>query len=293
MGGGPSSDPDVSEGAKGGAPQGCSGSEGLMIRILAASAAISVIAVLMSMVGRGGGNFYVPLLIAAGASMHEAATTAQLILMATAAAAAVVFQRYKAVDWKLALVIDPPTDAMAFVGGICAHRFTSSSLKLVFAFLLVMASFLMLRPVRERERELKNRFGYWHRSFGGYRYVINLWLVLPITAATGFVAGMVGISGGSFKIPLMVLAGGVPMRIAVGTSSVMVAVTALTGFLGHTLAGDLNLRWALPTAASAVVGGLIGGRISVKVDPKRLKHIFAYTTLLAAVFMTLNAFLSK
>ena len=83
------------------------------------------------------------------------------------------------------------------------------------------------------------------------------------------------------------------MRIAIGASSAMVAVTALTGFLGHTLAGDLNFSWAFPAASLAVVGRLIGGRASIKTNPKRLKHIFAYTTLAAAVFMVLNAFLSK
>jgi hypothetical protein len=224
--------------------------------------------------------------------MHEAATSAQLILLATALAATLVFQKHRTVDWKLALIIDPPTDVMAFVGGLCAHRFAGSSLKFVFAGLLVGASFFMLRPVTERNECYRKRFGFWQRSFGEHRYMVNLWLILPITAATGLVAGMVGISGGSFKIPLMVLACGVPMRIAVGTSSVMVAVTALTGFAGHTLAGDLNLSWALPVTLIAVVGGFIGGKVSIKTALERLKHVFAYTTLAAAVFMALNAILS-
>lgn len=263
-----------------------------MIRIIVASITILVIAVLMTMIGRGGGNFYVPLLVAVGAPMHEAATSAQLILMTGALAATLVFHKHKTVDWKLVLVIDPPTDIMAFFGGLLAHRFAGPSLKFVFAGLLILASFFMLSPVKERNKGTKRRFGFWNRSFGEYHYTVNLWLILPITATVGFVAGMVGISGGSFKIPLMVLACGVPMRIAVGASSAMVAVTALTGFFGHTLAGDLNLSWALPTAFLAVVGGLIGGRISIKTEPKRLKHIFAYTTLAAAIFMGLNAFLS-
>ena len=118
-------------------------------------------------------------------------------------------------------------------------------------------------------------------------------MAIPITAATGLVAGMVGISGGSFKIPLMVLACGVPMRIAIGTSSAMVAATALMGFIGHSAAGDLNVSWVLPAAAVAVVGGLVGGALSLKTDPTRLKKLFAYTTLLAAVFMVWNAVFSR
>ncbi len=96
---------------------------------------------------------------------------------------------------------------------------------------------------------------------------------------------MVGISGGSFKIPLLVLACGVPMRIAVGTSSAMVAATALTGFLGHTMGVDLDLSLVLPLGLAALVGGLLGSRFSLETDPRRLKQIFAYTTLAAAILI--------
>jgi len=253
--------------------------------------AVFAIAVLMAMTGRGGGNFYVPVMVAAGMSMSHAATTAQLILFCTAIAALLVFQRSGSVDWKLALVIDPPTDVMALVGGYCAHVFHGNLLKLVFAALLVLAGFFMLYPAKEKVLEYGGRPGFWRRRFGEHEYVVNLWLAIPITACTGFVAGMVGISGGSFKIPLMVLACGVPMRIAVGTSSAMVAATALMGFIGHTAGGDFNARFALPFAVLAVVGGLLGGKFSLKTKQKSLKKIFAYTTLFAAVFMFVNVLL--
>ncbi|MCD6335453.1 MAG: sulfite exporter TauE/SafE family protein [Candidatus Latescibacteria bacterium] len=263
-----------------------------MIRIVLAAVVILGIAVVMAMTGRGGGNFYVPVLAATGVPMHQAATTGQFILAATAIAALLVFQKHKTVDWKLALVIDPPTDVMAFIGGYYAHIFSGLTLKFIFAGLLVLSSFFMLRPIKERIGGNGKRFGFWRRQYGNYEYAVNLWLAIPITAATGLVSGMVGVSGGSFKIPLMVLACGVPMRIAVGTSSAMVAATALMGFFGHTIRGDFNPVGAIPLAVVAVLGGLLGGKFSIKTKPERLKRIFAYTTLAAAGFMVLNALLS-
>jgi len=260
-----------------------------MLKVIIVSVFIFFIAIIMAMTGRGGGNFYVPVLIVTGLAMHEAATVAQFILFCTAVAALLVFQKKKIVDWKLALVIDPPTDVMAFVGGYYAHLFSGNVLKFIFAFLLVVAGFLMLYPVKERPQDNQKRFGFWHRQFGDSSYVVNLWVAIPITALTGLVAGMIGISGGSFKIPLMILACGVPMRIAIGTSSAMVAVTALMGFLGHTAGGDFNPYWAIPLMIVAVLGGLIGGMLSLKTRPDNLKRIFAYTTLVAAVFMLVNA----
>ena len=263
-----------------------------MFRLIILMLVIMVISVIMAMTGRGGGNFYVPTLIACGSPMHQAATTGQCILFATAVAASLVFHKRRTIDWKLALVIDPPTDVMALLGGYYAHLLPGYFLKFVFAGFLVLAAFLMLRPVKEHRIPAQSRFGYWRRQFGEYEYVVNLWLALPITAVTGLVAGMVGISGGSFKVPLMVLACGVPMRVAIGTSSAMVAATALMGLIGHAAAGDFNATQAIPLSAVAVVGGIAGGVFSLKTKPKNLKSIFAYTTAVAALFMIVNAWLS-
>ena len=254
---------------------------------------VLVISALMSMTGRGGGNFYVPVLVACGLPMLQAATSAQCILLCTAVAAALVFQKCRLVDWKLALVIDPPTDVMALLGGYYAHVVPGGVLKFVFAGLLVLSGFFMLRPVKVRASGDVNRLGFWHRKFGEHEYEVNLWLALPITAGTGLVAGMIGISGGSFKVPLMVLGCGVPMRVAVGTSSAMVAATALMGLLGHMAAGDFNASWAIPMSVTAVMGGLLGGFFSLRTKTKNLKSIFASTTLGAALFMGINAWLSS
>lgn len=250
---------------------------------------ILVISLLMSMTGRGGGNFYVPVLVACGLPMLQAATSAQCILLCTAVAAALVFQKSRAIDWKLAMVIDPPTDVMALLGGYYAHVLPGGFLKFFFAGLLVLSGFFMLRLARNRRYSSKNQLGLWHRKFGEQEYTVNLWLALPITAATGLVAGMVGISGGSFKVPLMVLGCGVPMRVAIGTSSAMVAATALMGLIGHLAAGDFNASWAIPMSITAVTGGLLGGVFSLKTKQTNLKKIFAYTTLGAALFMVINA----
>jgi len=257
------------------------------------AAVVFVLAVLMTMTGRGGGNFYVLVLVLAGQAIHQAATTGQLILMLSAVTGMLIFHKHKLVDWKLALVIDPPTDVMAFVGGYFSAHVSGITLKFLLAGLLVLAGFLMLLKVKNRPIAEGKRFGYWHRRYGNEEYVVNLWIAIPITAAVGLAAGAVGISGGSFKVPLMVLLCGVPMRIAVGTSSAMVAVTALMGFTGHAISGHFDPWWAIPVACAAVVGGMIGGKLAIKTNPQKLKVIFAFTTLAAAIVMAVNALLSR
>lgn len=154
--------------------------------------------------------------------------------------------------------------------------------------MLVVISIFMFIPVKEKKIIKDGKFGYWHRHFNGYDYTVNLWLTLPITAAVGFFAGAVGISGGAFKIPLMVMLCGIPMEIAIGTSSAMVAVTALMGFSGHMINGSFNPSYALPLIVVAVVGGFIGSRFALRSKPKHLKAIFAGTNLLAGVLMIVS-----
>lgn len=254
-------------------------------------AIILTIAITMSMVGKGGGNFYVLAIVLSGVGMHQAATTSQFIMMATAFTSMIVFHNHKRIDWKLALLIDPPTDIMAFVGGYLAGNMDATSLKLLFALLLIVISIFMLIPVKEKAISKRKKFGYWNRTFNGYEYTVNLWLTLPITAAVGFFAGAVGISGGAFKIPLMVMLCGIPMEIAVGTSSAMVAITALMGLSGHVLNGGFNPQYALPLAIVAVVGGLLGSHFALKSKPKNLKKIFATTNLIASLVMIANILL--
>ena len=253
-------------------------------------AAILIISITMAMVGKGGGNFYVIAIVLSGVSMHQAASSSQAIMLATSLAAMLVFMKSKKIDWKLALIIDPATDVMAFVGGYFSSRITGTSLKTVFAICLILVSIFMLIKVKEKHISGTKRFGYWHREFGGYKYTVNLWIALPITALVGLFAGAVGISGGAFKIPLMVMLCGIPIEIAIGTSSAMVAVTALMGLLGHSLNGNFDINFAIPLVILALIGGLIGGKLALRNKPKNLKVIFALTNLIAAIVMLINIF---
>jgi uncharacterized membrane protein YfcA len=258
------------------------------MNVLVVSLIIFLVAVLMTVTGRGGGNFYVLILVLSGQAMHQAATTGQFILLLTAITGMLIFHKHGWIDWKLALVIDPPTDIMALVGGYFSSYVSGSSLKLILAGLLLLSGIFMMLKVKEKPLSQIKKNGYWHRRYENQEYVVNLWLAIPITAAVGLVAGAVGISGGSFKIPLMVLLCGVPMRIAIGTSSAMVAATALMGFVGHAAGGHSDISTAVPIAFAAVLGGIIGSKFALKSKPEKLKKIFAYTTLAAGIIMVAN-----
>jgi uncharacterized membrane protein YfcA len=249
---------------------------------------IFLIAALMTMTGRGGGNFYVLAVALSGYGMHEAATTGQFILIVSSLAATILFGRQKVTDWRLVLLIGSMTLVSAFFGGFFSGAFNDRWLKIIFALFITIASVLMLKPVK-KEAGMKNRFTLVVNS-GAESYYINLLLVVPVVVVTGFISGMVGISGGSFLVPLMILAIRVPMHIAVGTSTTLVMVTASAGFLGHLSQGHFDYQLALPLAVAGLLGGVLGARMTSKIPPKKLKLLFATTSFIAALIMVVTAF---
>ena len=250
---------------------------------------IFFLSVVMVMSGRGGGNFYVIALVLSGVPIHTASTTSQFILLSSAVSGALIFGKARTLSWPLVFFFGGLNSLMAFVGGFEAHRFSGLALKIVLSVVLGIAGVSMLFPEKEAPKPATSRFGYWNIVEGETRYVINLWLAVPLTLATGLFSGMVGISGGSFLIPLMVVGCGVPMRTAVGTATAMLGATAFTGFAGHALHGGFDPALAIPCGVVAIVGGLLGGKIALQTKPKKLKTISGILTMIAAMIMMGNA----
>jgi len=255
-----------------------------MTKTIVLTAIFLVVSLFFSMLGMGGGMFYVPVLLFAKLPMHDASATSLALILATSLSALFVFLKNKTVDWKLAAVIDPPTDIMAFVGGYFSGYLADSVLKAILVGVLILAGFFMVRRGSPMTACVSRKGWWcWDRNFNGHNYRVNLVLTLPITAAIGMLSGMLGITGGVIKLPLMVLICGVPMEIAIATSTVMVAVTALFGLAGHAAVGHFDLSMIAPLAVAAFVGGQIGSRISIRSDKAKLKRIFGFLLLAIAV----------
>ncbi len=249
-----------------------------------------LVSILLSMVGLGGGAFYVPLLLALGYGFQGASTTSLFLIMVTGFAAFLQFRKAKLVDLQLALVMETFTDIGAFVGGFTAIHFQENYLKIVFGLLLFVAAFFILRMQRKKNKtvKLKTGFGYWQREFAGKTYSIFIPAIIPITFAIGYLSGLLGVAGGLLKIPIMILWFGIPAKIAVATSSLMVSFTGLLGFGGHWIHSSVDWWTVIGLGAVVFVGGQIGSRFSVKLPEKKVKLLLAIVFVLLAIWMFLK-----
>jgi uncharacterized membrane protein YfcA len=100
--------------------------------------------------------------------------------------------------------------------------------------------------------------------------------------AVGVVMGLVGAGGGFLLVPALVLLGALPMPAAVGTSLVVIAMQSFAGLAGHLAGTPIDWRLAGLVAAAAVVGGLVGRRLTAKVQPDALQRGFGWFVLAIA-----------
>ena len=246
-----------------------------------------IVAFILAMFGKGGGEFYVPIFLSFSIPFQKAATTSLFILMVSGLSMMTVFHRKALLDWKLGFLTIGAAGIGSFIGGFISSSIPSLYLKMVFGLLLFISAYLVANPIKEfHKMKLGPRI---KQNCCSESYEIPI-LVLPLIFVIGFVAGMVGISGGGLIVPLLVILGGVPLRIAFATNSVMVLFSSTLGFLGHGLKTGVDWNFALPAALSVALGAILGAHFSTRVDIRKLKKAFIFILLFAGIWMIIKAF---
>jgi uncharacterized membrane protein YfcA len=258
--------------------------------LIISSLVILAIAIPFSMAGQGGGSTYVPILAIAGMPLREASTTSLFIITIASISATLVFGRKKMVDWKMLLWLSPQAVLGSFAGGFVSRWVSIPVLTIIFACVLAIAAFFMLRPAIDGKRpEFVPRWFIWNRTDKDFAYEVPMGVLLPSVVIMGFIAGMIGIGGGLFLLPLLVLLLGYPMRYAIGISTTYVGITALPSFIGHLAGGDpFNIWIAIPLAVAAFLGARLGPVLSLRLKIPVLRIVLAIVLVALAVWMMIK-----
>lgn len=249
-----------------------------------------VISMVFTMMGVGGGFLYVPILLSCGLGFHTAVTTSLVMLTVAQISGLYIFFRSGLVDVNMAVRLGVPTMIGAFAGGMLSEYFNVNFLVILFASTMFFASYSMIQDQARLEGIGKNlplSSWVWQRDFMGYTYGLDMMVATPLTFGIGFMGGLLGLAGGWLNIPLMVILFGVPMKIAIATSSLMVPATGFAGLLGHSVLGHLEIKLAFSLSLITIIGAQIGSRISVKAESNLLRFVFAFVLSLVGLWMVL------
>lgn len=110
-------------------------------------------------------------------------------------------------------------------------------------------------------------------------------LLIPVALGVGVLTGLVGIGGGFLVVPALVLLARVPMREAVGTSLLVIAMNAASGFAGYLGTVTLDWRFLGAFTAASVAGALVGAALASHVPQAALKRGFAVFLLAVGGFV--------
>ena len=104
----------------------------------------------------------------------------------------------------------------------------------------------------------------------------------------GLVTGLLGAGGGFLLIPALVLLLKLPMKQAIGTSLMIIALNSLIGFTGDL--GHFSIDWAFLAriTAIAVTGIFIGGAVGKKIQGDKLKKGFGWFVLVMGIYILLK-----
>ncbi len=122
--------------------------------------------------------------------------------------------------------------------------------------------------------------------------VFNYPLIIADGLIVGTLTGIVGAGGGFLIIPALVLLTRLPMKLAVGTSLLIIAIKSLIGFMGDVQAGQL-IEWGflLSFTGVTIVGILLGSYASNFVSGKQLKSSFGWFVLVMSVYILVKELL--
>ena len=249
--------------------------------------ASALIGISLGLIGGGGSILTVPVMVYLFRVNPLLATSYSLFIVGTTSlVGAYQNSRNRLVNIKAALLFGLSSLTTVFiirkflVPNLPPHLLSISGFQLtlnmmtmvLFALLMLAASFSMIRD-NESSASM---------STTPSRHTPKL---LVYGVGIGFATGLLGAGGGFLLIPTLVVLLRLPMKQAVGTSLMIIAMNSLVGFTGDL--GHFQINWAflLKVTTIAIAGVFFGTFLSTNIDGSKLKKAFGWFVLIMGIYI--------
>ena len=251
-------------------------------------AAAIVIGISLGLIGGGGSILTVPVLVyILGVNPVLATAYSLFVVGSTSLVGAVTYMKKGLVNYKTALVFAIPSFIAVFltrkflVPALPDPLFTlgeaiitkNIGIMIFFALIMLAASYSMIFAKKCVDCDEDEPI------------VFNFPMIALEGSVVGVITGIVGAGGGFLIIPALVLLAKLPMKMAVGTSLLIIAAKSLIGFLGDLSTQTIDWQLLLIFTALSIVGIFIGSALSKKINEKVLKTGFGWFVLIMGIYI--------
>jgi uncharacterized protein len=233
------------------------------------------IGLILGFLGGGGSILTVPALVYIVGQSPQAAVTASLVIVgANASMGALFHRRQGTLNWQVALAFGGIGMVTAYWAAGLSKLISPTLLMILFALLMVVVALYMILSKTPQAKE--------ETTHG--------WAVtLASGAVVGLLTGFLGVGGGFLIVPALVMLVGLPIRQAVGTSLIIIAMNSLAGLLGHLSGATFDMVVIGIFVVTGFVGAFAGSRLGRILKPEHLRTSFAlFVMLLGALLLVDN-----
>jgi uncharacterized membrane protein YfcA len=244
-----------------------------------------IVGLVLGLVGGGGSILTLPIMVyLLSYSPIMAAAYSLFVVGVTSLVGAAQKYREKLVDIKTGIAFSFPSFlAVYFSRRYLVHTIPESlftigdfnvtkdmAMMLFFAIIMILASFSMIKNTKD------DAVIYTHQPY--YKTFIHGLII-------GSITGIIGAGGGFLYVPALVLWANLPMKKAVGTSLIIIAINSLLGFMGDLHNINVDWKFLLSFSTLTILGIIIGHSLSKFISNTILKKAFGYFTLFMAILI--------
>ncbi|WP_158961419.1 sulfite exporter TauE/SafE family protein [Myroides fluvii] len=258
-----------------------------------------------SLSGLGGGIIIIPLLsVFLGVDMHYAIGTALVAVIATSSGSASAYVREGITNMRLGMFLEIATTIGAVVGALLSTNAPTSLLAIIFGATLIFSS---LNSIRKKEDHLilpeqgsilakKLKLAGHYPTASGEKTHYSMTNILggfSMMGVAGMMSGLLGIGSGAFKVIAMDTIMKVPFKVSTTTSNFMMGVTAIASSVIYIQKGYIEPTLCMPVIIGVLLGSMVGAKILMKANTKKLKLFFAVLIFIIALNMIYNGITGK
>ena len=233
-----------------------------------------LIGVMLGLTGGGGSLLSVPALIYfADLSVKNAVANSLAIVTITSFFALVLMAKRKNIDWRVGIIFSSISVLGAFLGAKLAAFVPALVILMLFYSVMLMSGFSMIEKAILKPQKIK-------------RPNISLFKLTSLGFGLGAFTGLVGAGGGFLVVPVLIIYAGLGVKVAVGTSLLVVSFKSLAAFIGYSSHAVIDYSLIGYLTGLAALGAMAGVLIGSRISESRLQLLFGLTIFISAMLLS-------